>query len=332
MHALEVVLGLLLVILFYSLFATVIMEFLTGMLALRGNHLKKTLELMLGEDKKGGKTVLNNFLAHPLYNQLSGKSGKNQKNPSYLADTDFRLILLSTLNSLKKDGSWREKIGRLEEGPLSQILEEFWKEADGSASNFSVRIEKWYNDIMDRASGWYKRRVQRLLLVVGLLIAVIFNVDIINVFEKLRASSDDELARLTLVAEKISEQQATIVQINLDSIASSSTGYLESPTENSPIYQELKAALDIDNDPLGIGWEGIDAYPKDIWSWALKIFGWILMALCISKGAPFWFDLLKKVVSFRNTGNIPEVQSNPTPPARPAVTVMNNPEYSQPVG
>ncbi len=35
------------------------------------------------------------------------------------------------------------------------------------------------------------------------------------------------------------------------------------------------------------------------------IFGWLLSALAISMGVPFWFDLLSKVINVRNTGSKP---------------------------
>jgi hypothetical protein len=35
------------------------------------------------------------------------------------------------------------------------------------------------------------------------------------------------------------------------------------------------------------------------------IFGWLLAAMAISMSAPFWFDLLGKVVNVRNAGSKP---------------------------
>jgi hypothetical protein len=48
----------------------------------------------------------------------------------------------------------------------------------------------------------------------------------------------------------------------------------------------------------------------------IKIFfGWLLAAMAISMGAPFWFDLLGKVVNFRNAGSKPASSE-----ARPVVS------------
>jgi ABC-type transport system involved in cytochrome bd biosynthesis fused ATPase/permease subunit len=37
----------------------------------------------------------------------------------------------------------------------------------------------------------------------------------------------------------------------------------------------------------------------------MMICGWFVSGVAISMGAPFWFDLLGKVVNVRNTGKAP---------------------------
>ncbi|MGH7962279.1 MAG: hypothetical protein ACRERD_10730 [Candidatus Binatia bacterium] len=41
-------------------------------------------------------------------------------------------------------------------------------------------------------------------------------------------------------------------------------------------------------------------------SWFLKIVGWLITGVAVSIGAPFWFDLLNKLVDFRGAGKRPE--------------------------
>jgi hypothetical protein len=50
--------------------------------------------------------------------------------------------------------------------------------------------------------------------------------------------------------------------------------------------------------------------------------GWLLTAIAISVGAPFWFDLLDKFITIRSSGTFPERTPKPpkaTPP--PSETV-----------
>ena len=55
------------------------------------------------------------------------------------------------------------------------------------------------------------------------------------------------------------------------------------------------------------------------WGWAQLGFvaGWLLNGLLVTLGAPFWFDLLTKVVSLRNNGpKPPTAQQDPTSATR----------------
>ncbi|HEX9028027.1 MAG TPA: hypothetical protein VF823_02555, partial [Anaerolineales bacterium] len=49
----------------------------------------------------------------------------------------------------------------------------------------------------------------------------------------------------------------------------------------------------------------VDA-PDGIWAWTSKILGLLLIAGATTFGAPFWFDMLQKLVSIRNAGVKPE--------------------------
>jgi len=39
--------------------------------------------------------------------------------------------------------------------------------------------------------------------------------------------------------------------------------------------------------------------------WALKLVGWLLTAFAVRQGAPFWFDLLNRLVNVRGSGSKP---------------------------
>jgi hypothetical protein len=43
--------------------------------------------------------------------------------------------------------------------------------------------------------------------------------------------------------------------------------------------------------------------------------GWLVSGLAIAMGAPFWFDVLNKVINVRNAGPKPESYSKDQPPS-----------------
>ena len=57
-------------------------------------------------------------------------------------------------------------------------------------------IEEWFNNAMDRLTGWYKRRCLITTLLVGTLLAVIVNVDSINLVGRLWSEPDLRFAIL----------------------------------------------------------------------------------------------------------------------------------------
>jgi hypothetical protein len=40
--------------------------------------------------------------------------------------------------------------------------------------------------------------------------------------------------------------------------------------------------------------------------WLARLLGWMLTILAISLGAPFWFDMLNKLVNVRSAGKSPD--------------------------
>jgi hypothetical protein len=44
--------------------------------------------------------------------------------------------------------------------------------------------------------------------------------------------------------------------------------------------------------------------------WSLKGIGWLITALAVSQGAPFWFDVLNKVVNTRASGVVPKPEGD----------------------
>lgn len=55
------------------------------------------------------------------------------------------------------------------------------KQASGDRAATRRSLEEWFDDGIDRAAGWYKRKTQFVLFAIGLSIAVGLNVDSIAI-------------------------------------------------------------------------------------------------------------------------------------------------------
>src|SRR6185436_4630280 len=58
-------------------------------------------------------------------------------------------------------------------------------EAGNDINKARGNVEAWYDDAMDRVSGWYKRRTSFILIVIGLLASFALNIDTIQITKAL---------------------------------------------------------------------------------------------------------------------------------------------------
>jgi len=151
-----------------------------------------------------------------------------------------------------------------------------------------LALEKWFNDTMDRASGWYKRRTQSALLLLGLVMAFAANIDTIAVARWLWAVMDT----------------ASNYAQRLPALPAPATKDERKPSEALQSFSAQVAALDqqITTLQYPIGWS------KETWerfSVLQFLLGGLLTAIAISMGSTFWFDALQNLVKIRATGPKP---------------------------
>jgi MinD-like ATPase involved in chromosome partitioning or flagellar assembly len=67
--------------------------------------------------------------------------------------------------------------------------------ADDTLEGFRVQFERAFDDAMERASGWYKRKVQVVVVVLAALVAIGLNVDTVKVATENRGHFGDRVFR-----------------------------------------------------------------------------------------------------------------------------------------
>ncbi len=223
---LDVTIGLVFIYLLYSLLASTVKEFIATIFEYRGKMLERGIEQMLdgknykyfwwdrlrywmskkAAEKPDSKLALkkglfaSNITSHELYRRSAENA--TDKRPSYLAADTFSDILIDVMKGDANDSALLKNIEQYvdqnlagNEG-LQKILKMYLDQANGDLQKFKLIVENWYNDTMDRVSGWYKQQSNRILMTIGLFMAVIFNVSTIEIVDKL---STDKTAREALV-------------------------------------------------------------------------------------------------------------------------------------
>jgi hypothetical protein len=286
-QVLEVVIGLAFVYLVFSLVCSAAQESLATLLSWRARNLEEALRGMLQGAERPAKEdpLLDGIAGHPrIKAMLSPKRliGKETKLPDYLSARSFSAVLLDTIAPPVQGQSedvfqrLQTKIEDVPHESLKQDLRAMIEAAGDKRDQLRTEIENWFDDTMNRASGWYRRKAQLWLVVFAVLVAAIGNVDTIHVVDRLW---NDPGARAAIVAQAEG------------AVAAGETEGLE-----QQIADDL-AALEL---PVGWTAEGERAFPDSID--LEKVLGILISAFALSLGAPFWFDALSKVSRLRPTG------------------------------
>jgi hypothetical protein len=289
----EVVIGLAFLFFLLSVIASAVNEAIAGVMKFRAKTLEKGIKNLLTgstNPSQGGQQLVDELYTNTLVNGY----GKDEDKPSYLSSRSFRNALLEITGLLEATSRTSDdplqaeairdevqgKIDAIQSENLKRALNTIWLSAYRDTTEFRAGVERWFDRGMERVSGWYKRRVQIFLFVIGVVLTVGLNASALTAADGLWR--DDGL-RKGLVAQAQRQPQAT-----------SGTGAL--------------GQLEDLNFP--IGWEDANR-PGTVGGWLLSGFGWVLTALAIMLGAPFWFDVLGKVSNLRAAGVKPETASNP---------------------
>jgi hypothetical protein len=176
--------------------------------------------------------------------------------------------------------------------------------ATQGASIQAVRfaVEKWFSDTMDRTSGWYKRRTQACLLIIGLVIAFGYNLNTIAVVRWLWESEAARQAAVAAAGDFV-RNNPTPQQIPL--LEPGKAGKLAQTSDGNRAAVILQVDKEINRLQYPIGWKA--AVIKDGWrSWILEyLLGALITALAISMGSTFWFDAVQSLIKIRGTGPKP---------------------------
>lgn len=307
----EVAIGVIFVLLLASILCTAIREGIEGWMKTRAAYMEYGIRELLNDLE--GKGLVKELFSHPYVCGLfedgyqppaktskpdAWTSGRNL--PSYIPSRNFALALMDIAargpaSKQVVDSSAaifdldqvRAGIANLDNGQVQRALLIAIDMAQGDLQQAQKNIEAWFDSSMERVTGWYKRSTQTVLLLIGLVVAVGGNIDVIRIADHLYRNGP---ARAALVEQ--AQQAAGDDQLlkRMD-------------------YAAAKA--EIEGLALPIGWEGPQQLSQanrnapggkaGFFDWVAHVPGWLLTALATMLGAPFWFDILSRVMTVRAT-------------------------------
>ncbi len=315
---LDVAIGLALVFVLASILCSGLREVLARATKERGRLLRESL-LQLIPDRWVYLRVLNHPMICGLYRGRPGKGAP----PSYIPGRNFATALVDVLlarqrregpTDLTLDNLRRAiRAARDQDLGVGHALIPVVTQAEDVASALKG-IEAWYDSAMERVSGWYKSGTQKRLFLLGLALAGALNLDSIQITEALARSAE---LRAAVVAEAqlrttgegpaadareahsaLQALAATGLPIGYACLGDGAPASLSPVTAGDP--RELKSLI-----------QGCTAAAADLalGDWLLKVCGWLITAVAIALGSPFWFDLLSRMVNMRHAGTRPRAGS-----------------------
>ena len=224
----EVAIGLAFLFFLLSVIASALNEAIAGMWRLRARDLEKGISnLITGSTSpsESGKALVEELYSNTLINGY----GKDKHKPSYVSSRSFRNAILGVTGLLEATSEpsqdplqveairteVQQGIDAIPNENLRRALTTIWVSTSRDVTEFRAGLERWFDRGMERVSGWYKRRAQIILFVIGVALAILLNASAITAADRLW--KDDGL-RKGLVAQVEHQQEETTGVDALDSL------------------------------------------------------------------------------------------------------------------
>ena len=203
---LDVAIGMVMIYSLLALICSTINEGISSFFALRAATLQKGLENLLGPDL--AKQLYDHHLVQGLVQKDIVFRGKRK--PSYIPTRTFVVTLLDTLNGSfpATTDERRAAIQKLPDAGVKRALLALVDEAQGNLDQAKKNLGVWFDHSMDRVSGWYRRKVQLIILLLGVLVSFGLGVDTTATVKMLWGDSALRGALVEAAQGQVAKQQA----------------------------------------------------------------------------------------------------------------------------
>jgi hypothetical protein len=295
---LEVAIGMAFLYLLLAVFCTTANEWIAGILGTRSKMLEEAMKQLLANQAgvaspaaraaaAGAGTApaaapaapdfASQFYEHPIVAGMMRKADGGLQHFSYLPARSFATVVMDlvTPNSPGRIAMADLETGirNMPDGAVKRALLAAVQNAGDDLQLAQRNIEAWFDDSMARVSGWYKRFTQKCTVVLALLFVIAINADTLH------------MARILWLNPTLRAQ-----------VVEQSKGRKAADAPLTSAEEKQLAGF--------VGWQ--DGVPGDAASWFQRLIGWLLSAIAVSLGAPFWFDTLNRVMNLRNAGKAPD--------------------------
>ncbi len=260
-----------------------VVEALTHLSKLRANTLLQGVKQILNDPNFTG--LANQLYNHGLVNALGDGKANTESQlthlPSYIDPAHFAQALVSIAQTATQTapGTAGTTTGRAEidallsnldhtipDPQLNQVLRHLASSAK-DLQDFQTHVAGWFDASVQRIGGEFKKRYQIYVFIAAFLIALVFNVDSVRLFDVLWHHSE-----------------------NIQALAV--------PTKDNLNLNNMIADLQ----KLPIGWNGcfLSLNLLQLSGWT-SILGWFITAFASLFGSSFWFGQMQNLVKLKDS-------------------------------
>jgi hypothetical protein len=284
---LEVAIGMVFLFLSISLVSAGIGSKIAEWLSWRAKDLEANIRDLL---LNGNQTLLDQLYKNELIKSLAPVGTK----PIAIPARTFALALFDVFvpngTNQPQIQDLHNAITTLNDSPLKEKLLALATAAEVNVEGARQNVEKWFDAVGEQMTLAYHQKMWKVTLVIALLVSIVLNVDSLAVGTTLWKDTTLRTA-VASAATEYAKQSA------------------ENPTDSQKQANAVKALDALNKLNLPIGWQllirpNFSLVPND-WVqstqpiggtlWLEKLLGWIITGMAGAQGAPFWFDLLKKL-------------------------------------
>ena len=256
-------------------------------------------------------TVRTSRIGRPRVTSATGNVlGKRRSLPSYIPAKSFTRAVIVMLVPDETGPTTMTAVQQgisMLPGSLStfkESLQTLVANAGDDINVFRFSVDEWYDDHMDRVSGWYKRYVAGITTVVAAILVLLLNINTITIGRALYTES--------------------VVGPAVSTVAAKSTTCPPGRSEQDCLAELQSQLSAVGQIGLPIGWgtvpdcaapeahcnwfdqRGITSrHGNPAWQLVMVILGFLIMIVALTPGARFWFDLLGTLGTIRSTGPKP---------------------------
>jgi hypothetical protein len=250
---------------------------------------KKVLTLKdFGKIKEASDTLEGALAAgRALASEYPDPLGSLQKGIEALPSGHTKQSLLALLDKTKRE--------------MALVSEEI-RTGDYALEKLRGNLESWFNEAMDRFTGWYKRWTQQVSLGVAIVLVIFANADTLMLANRL-ARDGGLRAAIVAAADSATQKMAG----NFNNVQAARQELLDESEELNLPLGWIESKVNGKEDPFVF-----ERIPNTAGGWAWKALGLLVSVLAVSLGAPFWFDTLSSFMNVRGAGKVPDTSQSPS--------------------